>query len=117
MKLKRPAQAALSRFLFKGKDDATALKSDRYGRGVDVGFGMKLEKISGFMSYDGWWISLWAQVIACEAAHTYILSPSPKGALSRTFEPFSPTNALPYDEAVVENKLLILKFSSKTLSS
>jgi hypothetical protein len=85
--------------------EAEALKSERRGKCVDVGFGRELEKISGFMFCDGWWLSLCAKVVACEAAYTYILSPSPKSALSRRFESFSPINAVPYDEAVIEDTL------------
>ena len=39
----------------------------------------------------------------CEADYTYILSPSPKGALSMGFESFRPIDVVLYDEAAVED--------------
>ena len=57
------------------------------------------------MSCDEWWISLHAKVVNCEAAYTYPLSPSRKGALSMSFESFSPIDAVLYDEAAVEETL------------
>jgi hypothetical protein len=56
------------------------------------------------MSCDDLWISLRAEVLACEAAYTYILFRSLKGALSRRFESFRPINVVPDDEALVEDK-------------
>ena len=70
--------------------EAEALKNRRWGRCVDVGFGMDLKKIPEFTSCDDWWISLRAEVLKCETAYTYILPPSWTNALPVRFESFSP---------------------------
>ena len=68
-------------FVKRKASEAEELKSRRWRRCADVGFGMELEKIPGFMSCDDWWISLRAEAVKWDAAYTYILSPSRKGAL------------------------------------
>ena len=99
------SQSSIVDFVKRKAPEAEALKSLRWGRCVDVGFGTELEKIPGFISCDDSWISLHVELVKCEAVYTYLLSPSRKGVSSMRFESFSPIDTVLYNEAAVEERL------------
>ena len=63
-------QSSILDFVERKASEAEALKSGRRGRCIDVGFGIELEKIPGFMS----WISLCAEEVNVKLL-THISSP------------------------------------------